>query len=129
MLAAKLAQLLVSIVLTSSLRELLNKTLPTLLAGMRPFSIGDIVSMRNGATFQVLNRRGTTFRYEYKLVNIEGVNPWLLPSLPHNLDLTKKLPMFWYRGTRGSCYLKKDGHPKLKLTMSASSQSILGLSD
>ena len=66
---------LMSLLLSASLKALTKKTLPVfngLLAEMRSFSIGDIVSLSNVGNFQVIEKRGATFRYEYKLVDIKG---------------------------------------------------------
>jgi hypothetical protein len=107
--------------LSNSLKWLTKKALPNfsaLWARMHPFSVDDIVSLRNGGNFSVRERRGTAFRYEYRLVDISGINPWLLPALSSNPRLIRDAAMFWYRVSKGCCYLKKIGHPKLELKAS-----------
>lgn len=91
--------------------------LRALWAGVYPLLPGDTASRRNGENFMVLERRGTAFRYEYKLVNVRKINPWLLPALCYNPQFTDEAAVFWYKGSKGSCYLKKTGHPKLELRM------------
>jgi len=106
-------------VLTGSLAWLAKKILPdirALWAGMRPLSPGDTVISRDSRNYEVLERKGKMFGYVYKLVDIKGINPFLLPALPHNPDLTRNAPVFWYRGRNGRCYLRKTGHPELSLS-------------
>jgi hypothetical protein len=101
-----------SVPLLLSLTWLAKKGLPNLQAlwaGIRPMCVGEIVSWRNGGNFQVLKRRGKPFTYEYMLVNIEGISPWLLPALPHDPRLWSNAPVFWYKGSKGRCYLKRMG--------------------
>ena len=111
--------------LSISFTWLTKKALPNvsaLWAGMRPLSAGDVVSWRNAGNFSVLEKRGTAFNYEYKLASISGINPFLLPALSRNPKLTKDAAVFWYKGSKGRCYLKKIGHQKLELKMTLSAR-------
>jgi hypothetical protein len=106
--------------LSSALKWVTERALPNfsaLWAGVRPLSVGDTVLWKNVGNFLVLERRGSALGYEYKLVSISGINPWLLPLLSCNPRLMREAPMCWYRGSKGRCYLKKTGHPKLELKM------------
>jgi hypothetical protein len=101
-----------------SLKKILPNPL-TFWVGARPLSIGDTVAWNKG-NYLVLDRRGSTFRYKYKLVNLEGINPWVLPSVPTNPQLLEKAGVFWYRGSKGRCYLRKTGHPRFELKLKSS---------
>jgi len=127
MVIAFLISVAVSLLSAAFIWMLTKKVLPSLNAlgaGMRRLSIGDTVSWRNFGNFLVLDRKGTAFRYEYKLVNIAKISPWLLPVVSYNPHLMSEATVFWYKGSKGACYLKKTGHPRLELKMPICSAGI-----
>jgi hypothetical protein len=77
-----------------------------------PLQIGDTVSWQH-KNFSILERRRKGLAYEYKIANLNGINPWLLPLLSRNPQLTKNAPVFWYRGYG----LRKTGHPEFKIKL------------
>ena len=101
----------------------LTKLLPSvrhLWAGIRPFSVGDTVSWNKG-DYLIIERSGTMFRYRYKLLDASAVNAFLLPALASNPQLAgESAALFWYTGKNGRCYLKKTGHPSMKLELKPS---------
>lgn len=111
---------LLAAVLYATLTKKLLPTLREFWAGMRPFAVGDTVSW-NKSNYLIVERSGSVFRYRYKLVDVVGMSPWLLPTLPCNPQLAIGATIFWYAGSKGRCYLKKTGHPRLELKTTASS--------
>jgi hypothetical protein len=116
----------VGVSLVSGLLVWLTKlTLPAFSAlwrGWSPLLVGDTVSWSTG-NFCVLERKGSRFNYQYKLVNIIGVSPWRLLMLSSNPQLAGDAAVIWYKGSRGRCYLKKTGHPRLELKVPVLSAS------
>jgi hypothetical protein len=86
-----------------------------------PFEIGCVVSMHEHL-YSIVQQRGVGFKREYKLVDIKGVNPILLPQLPINPNLIKGRAIVWYRGGN----LRKVSHPKLNIELNLT-QRIYGL--
>lgn len=115
LLISALGSLLVVILVALTKKSL--PTLRVLWAGMRPLSVGDTVWW-NHASYLILERSGSSFRFRYKLLDISAVNPWILSALPSNPKLANGANMLWYQGSRGRCYLKKTGHPKIELKTS-----------
>jgi hypothetical protein len=90
-------------------------------AGMRPFAVRDTVSWNKG-NYLIMERSGRLFSYRYRLLDVSGGNPWLLPGISSNPELPDGTP-FWYAGKNGRCCLKKTGHPRLEFRISSSSRS------
>lgn len=123
MLCIKIVRAVLSTALSVLMKAILPRATP-FLAGMRRLSVGDTVLWRNVGNFLVIERRGSAFRYKYKLLDTQGINPWLLPALSLSPGAEGNAPVCWYRATRGRCYLKKTGHPKFEFKMAIVSRAL-----
>lgn len=86
-----------------------------------PFEIGCVVSLHEHP-YSIVQQRGVGFKREYKLVDIKGINPILLPLLSINPTLIKGRAILWCRGNN----LRKVSHPKLNIKLNLT-QRIYGL--